>query len=146
MSRDRAAAEEMVRRTGQMGVPVTAIGDEMVVGFNRSRLQQIIARLRAAQPPPALGAAVKDEPGGGALIGTVRPGTPAERGGLQPGDIIVAVDGTPVPDVNTLAQLIQGARARGSRDDDRAAWRKPDFTANSLCRGMTVAKLCGLVD
>jgi S1-C subfamily serine protease len=113
VSRDRAAAEEMVRRTGQMGVPVTAIGNEMVVGFNRPQLQQIIARLRTAQPPPALGAAVKDAPGGGALVGTVRAGTPAERGGIEPGDVIVAVNGTPVAGVDALAHLIQAARTSG---------------------------------
>jgi S1-C subfamily serine protease len=121
----------MVRRTGQMGVPVTAIGNEMVVGFNRPKLQQIITRLRAAQPPPALGAAVKDAPGGGTLVGTVRPGTPAERGGLKPGDVIVAVDGTPVAGVDSLASLIQGARGQGSamltvqRDGSRISLRVP---------------------
>jgi S1-C subfamily serine protease len=134
VSRDRAAAEEMVRRTGQMGVPVTAIGNEMVVGFNRPKLQQIITRLRTAQPPPTLGAAVKDAPGGGALVGTVRPGTPAERGGLKPGDLIIAVDGTAVAGVDSLAQLIQGARGKGSatlaveRAGNRIALRIPFVT------------------
>jgi S1-C subfamily serine protease len=120
----------MVRRTGQMGVPVTAIGNEMVVGFNRPKLQQIITRLRAAQPPPALGAAVKDVPGG-ALVGTVRSGAPAERGGLKPGDVIVAVNGTPVAGADSLASLIQGARGQGSamltvqRDGSRISLQVP---------------------
>ena len=53
-----------MRRTGQMGVPVTALGGEMVVGFDRPRLERIIQRLRAPTPRPAtLGAAVKDGPG-----------------------------------------------------------------------------------
>ena len=114
MSRDRAAAEEMVRRTGQMGVPVTDIGGEMVVGFDRKRLGRIIERLRATQRPATLGAAVKDAPGGGALVGAVHPGTPAERGGLKPGDVIVSVDGTPVADGASLARLIQTAQPRGA--------------------------------
>jgi hypothetical protein len=49
VSRDRAAADEMVRRTGQIGVPVTAIGGEMVVSFDRPRLERIIQRLAPAQ-------------------------------------------------------------------------------------------------
>jgi len=103
----------MVRRTGQMGVPVTDIGGDMVVGFDRPRLRRSIERMRATKPA-SLGAAVKDAPGGGVLVGRVHPGTPAERGGLRPGDVIVAVDETPVDNADTLARLIQGAQARGS--------------------------------
>ena len=102
-----------MRRTGQLGVPVTALGGEMVVGFDRPRLERIIQRLQAAPKPATLGAAVKDAPGGGVLVGTVHVGTPAERGGLKPGDVIVAVEGTPVGDADTLARLVQAARARG---------------------------------
>ena len=103
-----------MRRTGQMGVPVTAIGGEMVVGFDRPRLERIIERLRGPTPRPAtLGAAVKDGPGG-ALVGMVRPGTPAERAGVKPGDVIVAVDGVPVGGAEALAQLLRTATARGS--------------------------------
>jgi S1-C subfamily serine protease len=103
----------MVRRTGQMGVPVTAIGGEMVVGFDRPRLERIIQRLRGPTPRPAtLGVAVKDGPGG-TLVGTVRPGTPADRAGVQPGDVIVAVDGAPVGGAEALAQLLRTSMARG---------------------------------
>ena len=55
-----------MRRTGQMDVPVTAIGGEMVVGFDRPRLESIIRRLQARATAPrraTLGAAVKDGPG-----------------------------------------------------------------------------------
>jgi S1-C subfamily serine protease len=130
VSSDRAAAEEMVRRTGQMGVPVTVIDGETVVGFDRSRLERIVQRMKTPRRPATLGAAVKDVDGG-ALVGTVHPGTPAERGGLMPGDVIVAVDGTPVGDAATLARLIQEARARGAatmtvqRATDRIPLRIP---------------------
>lgn len=33
VSRDRAAAMEMIQKSGQMGVPVVDIGGEIVVGF-----------------------------------------------------------------------------------------------------------------
>jgi S1-C subfamily serine protease len=60
-----------------------------------------------------LGVAVKDGPGG-ALLGRVRPGPRAERAGFKPGDIIVAVDGTPVGTADALAQLLRASGARGS--------------------------------
>jgi glutaredoxin 3 len=148
VSRDHAAAEEVVRRTGQMGVPVTAIGGEMVVGFNRPRLERIIQRLHSTPQPATLGAAVKDAPGGGALVGRVHPGTPAERGDLKPGDVIVAVEGMPVVDADTLARLVQAARARGSatvtvrrasaplqlRLPFTALWLSPTKIAAAICR------------
>ncbi len=34
------AREAMIRISGQMGVPVIVIGDEIVIGFNRDRLKE----------------------------------------------------------------------------------------------------------
>lgn len=42
VSIDEAAAIELVRRTGQYGVPVIDVGGALVVGFNRSRLEQLL--------------------------------------------------------------------------------------------------------
>jgi hypothetical protein len=33
----------MIQRSGQMGVPVITIGDEVVVGFNQSMLDGLLA-------------------------------------------------------------------------------------------------------
>ena len=38
---DRSGAEEMVRISGQTGVPVIVVGGEVIVGFNRNRLNEI---------------------------------------------------------------------------------------------------------
>lgn len=43
VSRDTAAARDMVRRSGQMGVPVIDIGGKIVVGFDRSKIDRILA-------------------------------------------------------------------------------------------------------
>jgi glutaredoxin-like YruB-family protein len=43
VSVDRAAAMEMIQKTGQQGVPVTIINDQAVVGFDRPRLEQLLA-------------------------------------------------------------------------------------------------------
>ncbi|MDI6800019.1 MAG: Uxx-star family glutaredoxin-like (seleno)protein [Actinomycetota bacterium] len=39
---DADARSEMVEKSGQMGVPVIVVGDEIVVGFDRSRLDTLI--------------------------------------------------------------------------------------------------------
>ncbi len=121
---DRAAAIEMVRRSGQRGVPVTIIGDEVVVGFDRPRLERILASLKAAQASSdarnerkrrSLGAKVADAnryamPGGaaveGAYIGGVNPGSPAEAAGLGVGDVIISVAGRDVRSVDDLATAL----------------------------------------
>jgi S1-C subfamily serine protease len=97
---------EIVRRTGQRGVPVIRVGEEYIVGFDRPRLERAIAalpRADGAHARPAFGAAIADAAGvlakqgraptAGAYIGRVRPDTPAARAGLRPGDIIVAING-----------------------------------------------------
>lgn len=42
VSRDPAAARDMVRRSGQQGVPVIDINGKIVVGFDRARINQLL--------------------------------------------------------------------------------------------------------
>ncbi len=42
VSRDPAAARDMVRRSGQQGVPVIDIGGRIIVGFNRPMIDQLL--------------------------------------------------------------------------------------------------------
>ncbi|HET6314545.1 MAG TPA: PDZ domain-containing protein [Chloroflexia bacterium] len=129
VDRDRDAAIEMIRRSGQQGVPVTVIGDQVIVGFDRPRLERAIAAMREAAPSStgggaggrrSLGAKVADAgryvmPGGtrveGAFVGGVNPGSPAESAGLKVGDVIVAVDGNPIGSVDALSEALTAARA-----------------------------------
>jgi len=39
---DRKAAEEMIRKSGQTGVPVTEVNDEIIVGFDEERLRKVL--------------------------------------------------------------------------------------------------------
>ncbi|MFA6553995.1 MAG: glutaredoxin family protein [Candidatus Paceibacterota bacterium] len=39
---DLAKRKEMIDKTGQMGVPVIDIGGEVVVGFDESRIKEIL--------------------------------------------------------------------------------------------------------
>ncbi|MBI2355876.1 MAG: glutaredoxin family protein [Candidatus Doudnabacteria bacterium] len=40
---DAALAQEMIDKSGQMGVPVILIDDQVVVGFDKPRLQELLA-------------------------------------------------------------------------------------------------------
>lgn len=42
VSRDPDAAEQLVRRSGQQGVPQTEINGQIVVGFNQPRLKELL--------------------------------------------------------------------------------------------------------
>ena len=42
VSRDQAAARDMVRRSGQMGVPVIDIGGKIIVGFDRPKIDRFL--------------------------------------------------------------------------------------------------------
>lgn len=39
---DKALADEMIAKSGQMGVPVIFIDNEMVVGFDEARIKKIL--------------------------------------------------------------------------------------------------------
>ncbi|MBI2052582.1 MAG: NrdH-redoxin, partial [Candidatus Sungbacteria bacterium] len=39
---DAQAREEMISKTGQLGVPVTEINGQMVVGFDRGKISQLL--------------------------------------------------------------------------------------------------------
>ena len=42
VSKDERAARDMVRRTGQQGVPVTLIQNRPIVGFNKQQINRLL--------------------------------------------------------------------------------------------------------
>lgn len=42
VSQDRASAEKLYQVSGQLAVPVITVGDEVIVGFNQERLDQLL--------------------------------------------------------------------------------------------------------
>ena len=119
VSRDRAAAEEMVNLTGQMGVPVTVIDGQVVIGYDRARLQALLAsggngkRLhfglriadadRVAQKSGTI-------PVFGAAIGGVAAGSLGEKAGLRAGDIITEVGMRRISRADDLEQVLAQVR------------------------------------
>ena len=73
---------------GQIGVVVGAVTSEAVKGFGLPDTR-------------------------GALVSDVRAGSPAEKAGIEPGDVIRAVDGMPIDDSSDLPPVI-GAMAPGA--------------------------------
>jgi serine protease Do len=106
---------ELVQRIGQAVVPVILVDGQVVVGFDRPRLERLLADAAAGRP--TFGASVADasritlRQGGipifGAYVGKVAPGSPAERIGLQPGDIITDFNLTKVTNAETFAQALE---------------------------------------
>jgi serine protease DegQ len=123
VSRDRAAAEEMVALTGQMGVPVIVVDGEAIIGFDRPRLQQLVAS-GGNNRRPRLGLKVTDAstvtrkpsepPVFGALVGSVVRSSSGERAGIRAGDIITSINQKRINNVAELEQAIKSLPS-GSR-------------------------------
>jgi len=41
VTKDESKAQEMINLTGQMGVPVIVVNDEVIIGFDRNRLSEL---------------------------------------------------------------------------------------------------------
>ncbi|MDP3046610.1 MAG: PDZ domain-containing protein, partial [Chloroflexota bacterium] len=90
--------------------------EQVVVGFDQARLEQLLA---TAPRHAALGASVADAArfspqAVGAYVGQVRSSSAAERTGLRLGDIIVQIGGRPVRSAAELEQVMAGL-APGAR-------------------------------
>ena len=44
VTKDKKAAEEMVKKSGQMGVPVIIIDGELTVGFDRDKIEELLEK------------------------------------------------------------------------------------------------------
>jgi S1-C subfamily serine protease len=123
VSRNQAYAQELIRTTGQMGVPVTVFDGEVVIGFDRPRLEQLLTRMQANQRP-SIGASIADaskitarQGSGitfGAYVGRTKPGSIAQRIGLLPGDIITQLNMRNIANADDLERELSNLR-KGSR-------------------------------
>ncbi|MGZ6299976.1 MAG: S1C family serine protease [Candidatus Limnocylindria bacterium] len=101
-----------------MGIPTLAATDSQLggsapgIGFaissNRAKTiaDQLISGGKVTNSGRSyMGVTLSDAPNG-ALIVKTSPGAPAATAGIVAGDVIVAVDGTPTPDSQTLVDLM----------------------------------------
>jgi S1-C subfamily serine protease len=105
---DREAAMRMIRLSGQQGVPVITVDDNVVVGFDRPKLEQLLASHQATRVELGVSVAdamprVKIE---GSLVGRVKKGSVADRAGLAARDVIVEVNGQPVASAADLRSIV----------------------------------------
>jgi len=42
VSKDKAAADEMIKKSGQIGAPVVQIDDQYVVGFDKEKISKLL--------------------------------------------------------------------------------------------------------
>lgn len=119
VSRNPAAAQKLMKNSGQMGVPVTIINGQTVIGFDQSRLAQILSQTKASRRP-SFGAAIADagkitaKSGSGiifgAYIGKVKPLSPAEKTGLAEGDIVIEINRHRIANADDMAQAISSLK------------------------------------
>jgi glutaredoxin-like YruB-family protein len=121
VAQDYNAAVEMVRRSGQQGVPVITTDDDVILGFDQARLAKLVERYSAPRRLP-LGLMAADAeaflkkrselaenyPEGvkGVYVGETKPNSVAAKAGLKSGDIIVAAAGKRVNDLRALDKLV----------------------------------------
>jgi S1-C subfamily serine protease len=110
VSRDQQAAQEMVRRTGQMGVPVITVNGDVIVGFDQARLERLFPAGGAGRK--RLGASVATA-AGGLRVGQVHPGSLAAKAGLRPGDLLLTLNGAAVATPEQLQDRLAGPLQRG---------------------------------
>jgi len=126
VAKDYNAAMEMIRISGQQGVPVTVADGEVILGFDQAKFAKLVAKFSGPKRPP-LGILAADAeeylrkhpdkaekvPEGtkGIYIGKIRPQTVAERAGLLPGDVITSFAGKRVRNMAALDQMVETLKA-----------------------------------
>ena len=136
---ERAAVEGMLR----------ALGDRWSTYYGRSEFSSFQAALQGRYSGVGLWlrGASRSAAGGGAVeVGSVQPGSPAERAGMRAGDVLMSVDGADVSasDVPTVADLLRGPAPSAVRvsfqrgtsmstvELDRATFTTQDVTVERL--------------
>ena len=58
VGKDREKAREMIQKSNQMSVPVIVINDQIILGFNQSRIDELLAK----EVPPDSSTALENIP------------------------------------------------------------------------------------
>jgi S1-C subfamily serine protease len=117
---------EMIRLSGQQGVPVTVANGDVILGFDQQKFAKLAEKFAGPKRPP-LGVLAADAeeyltkhpekaekvPEGtkGVYVGKIRPQTVAARAGLEAGDIITSFAGKRVRTMANLDQMVETLKA-----------------------------------
>ncbi len=126
VAKDYTAAMEMIRLSGQQGVPVTVADGEVILGFDQQKFAKLADKFSGPKRPP-LGILAADAeeylakhpdkaeqvPSGtkGVYVGKIRPKTVASRAALKPGDVITSFAGKRVRNMAGLDQMVETLKA-----------------------------------
>jgi S1-C subfamily serine protease len=126
VANDYTAAMEMIRLSGQQGVPVTVADGEVILGFDQQKFAKLADKFSGPKRPP-LGILAADAeeylakhpdkaeqvPSGtkGVYVGKIRPKTVASRAALKPGDVITSFAGKRVRNMAGLDQMVETLKA-----------------------------------
>ncbi len=123
VSVDPSAGQESYRVSGQGGIPVIVVDGEVVVGFDRPRLEELLAAVPSAGARRPFGLRVGDasrvagQPGTvpifGAYVDRVAHGSPAQQSGLAPGDIVTEVNMRPIGGAGDLEKALASVQDGG---------------------------------
>lgn len=126
VAKDYTAAMEMIRLSGQQGVPVTVADGEVILGFDQQKFAKLAEKFSGPKRPP-LGILAADAeeylakhpekaehvPAGakGVYVGKIRPKTVAARAALKSGDVITSFAGKRVRNMAGLDQMVETLKA-----------------------------------
>ena len=109
--------DTLVAGQAEPGVQAQGIGFAISIATAKPIADQLVQTGQVSHPfigiqyvplNPALAAQLHAQVQDGAVIGQVVPGSPAATAGLQPEDIITAIDGQPLQGESALAEAING--------------------------------------
>ena len=113
----------MADLTGQMGVPVIVVNGEIIIGFNRQRLEQLLA-VEYVNQKISLGITIADArtiinvagnmPRYGVYVGDVKPLSLGDHAGLKAGDVITELNMQSVNNSDDLEKYLSNLK-RGDR-------------------------------
>lgn len=106
----------MIQKSGQRGVPVTVIDDQVIVGYDHRHLTALLDQDKTRKP--SLGVSIADAariaqkrgsgPTVGAYVGRVKPGSAAEKTGLRKGDVITELSGRLIRTADDVHAVMAG--------------------------------------